>query len=150
MDSNYVLELLSSFVINMRDELRRQTEDLPPLRPKDIKVLEYIWNGPDHSVRMADLTNFMEVSPAATSQLINQYELQKLALRIRSTEDRRANFIKIHPDLLTYIDRKKQETVARIDQLMDHLGQEDAQNLLRIIEKVQNYYSNEANQGQGA
>ncbi|WP_300927386.1 MarR family transcriptional regulator, partial [Faecalibaculum rodentium] len=77
-----------------RKELKNELKDLPPLRQKDFQVLEYIWTAnPEHSVRMSDLTQFMEVSPAATSQLINSYEMQEIAQRVRSTEDRRANFV---------------------------------------------------------
>ena len=125
MDSKNVLTLLGDLL------------DLPPLRQKDFQVLEYIWTAnPEHSVRMSDLTQFMEVSPAATSQLINSYEMQEIAQRVRSTEDRRANFVQIHPTLLKKIEKKMDDLNDRTAALLEYLGPEDAEALERILKKT--------------
>lgn len=63
MDSKNVLTLLGDLLDLFRKELKNELKDLPPLRQKDFQVLEYIWTAnPEHSVRMSDLTQFMEVS----------------------------------------------------------------------------------------
>lgn len=137
MDSKNVLTLLGDLLELFRKELKNELKDLPPLRQKDFQVLEYIWTAnPEHSVRMSDLTQFMEVSPAATSQLINSYEMQEIAQRVRSTEDRRANFVQIHPTLLKKIEKKMDDLNDRTAALLEYLGPEDAEALERILKKT--------------
>lgn len=137
MDSKNVLTLLGNLLDLFRKELKNELKDLPPLRQKDFQVLEYIWTAnPEHSVRMSDLTQFMEVSPAATSQLINSYEMQEIAQRVRSTEDRRANFVQIHPTLLKKIEKKMDDLNDRTAALLEYLGPEDAEALERILKKT--------------
>ncbi len=137
MDSKNVLTLLGDLLDLFRKELKNELKDLPPLRQKDFQVLEYIWTAnPEHSVRMSDLTQFMEVSPAATSQLINSYEMQEIAQRVRSTEDRRANFVQIHPTLLKKIEKKMDDLNDRTAALLEYLGPEDAEALERILKKT--------------
>lgn len=137
MDSKNVLTLLGDLLDLFRKELKNELKDLPPLRQKDFQVLEYIWTtNPEHSVRMSDLTQFMEVSPAATSQLINSYEMQEIAQRVRSTEDRRANFVQIHPTLLKKIEKKMDDLNDRTAALLEYLGPEDAEALERILKKT--------------
>lgn len=137
MDSKNVLTLLGDLLDLFRKELKNELKDLPPLRQKDFQVLEYIWTAnPEHSVRMSDLTQFMEVSPAATSQLINSYEMQEIAQRVRSTEDRRANFVQIHPTLLKKFEKKMDDLNDRTAALLEYLGPEDAEALERILKKT--------------
>jgi len=137
MDSKNVLTLLGDLLDLFRKELKNELKDLPPLRQKDFQVLEYIWTAnPEHSVRMSDLTQFMEVSPAATSQLINSYEMQEIAQRVRSMEDRRANFVQIHPTLLKKIEKKMDDLNDRTAALLEYLGPEDAEALERILKKT--------------
>ena len=137
MDSKNVLTLLGDLLDLFRKELKNELKDLPPLRQKDFQVLEYIWTAnPEHSVRMSDLTQFMEVSPAATSQLINSYEMQEIAQRVRSTEDRRANFVQIHPTLLKKIEKKMDELNDRTAALLEYLRPEDTEALERILKKT--------------
>lgn len=137
MDSKNVLTLLGDLLDLFRKELKNELKDLPPLRQKDFQVLEYIWTAnPEHSVRMSDLTQFMEVSPAATSQLINSYEMQEIAQRVRSTEDRRANLVQIHPTLLKKIEKKMDDLNDRTAALLEYLGPEDAEALERILKKT--------------
>ena len=62
MDSKNVLNQMGRLLDLFRKELKNEMRDLPPLRQKDFQVLEYIWTAnPEHSVRMSDLTQFMEV-----------------------------------------------------------------------------------------
>jgi len=151
MDSKNVLTLLGDLLDLFRKELKNELKDLPPLRQKDFQVLEYIWTAnPEHSVRMSDLTQFMEVSTAATSKLINSYEMQEIAQRVLSTEDRRggscynnptpflqkANFVQIHPTLLKKIEKKMDDLNDRTAALLEYLGPEDAEALERILKKT--------------
>lgn len=147
MDSKNVLTLLGDLLDLFRKELKNELKDLPPLRQKDFQVLEYIWTAnPEHSVRMSDLTQFMEVSPAATSQLINSYEMQEIAQRVRSTEDRRANFVQIHPTLLKKIEKKMDDLNDRTAALLEYLGPEDAEALERILKKTVEWNDTQADE----
>lgn len=147
MDSKNVLNQMGRLLDLVRKELKNEMRDLPPLRQKDFQVLEYIWTAnPEHSVRMSDLTQFMEVSPAATSQLINSYEMQEIAQRVRSTEDRRANFVQIHPTLLKKIEDKMEDLNTRTAALLDYLGPEDSEALERILTRTLEWDSARANE----
>lgn len=140
MDSKNVLNLLGDLLDLFRKELKNELKDLPPLRQKDFQVLEYIWTAnPEHSVRMSDLTQFMEVSPAATSQLINSYEMQEIAQRVRSTEDRRANFVQIHPELLRKIENKMENLNGKTQAFLEYIGPEDSEALVRFLEKTKEW-----------
>lgn len=134
MDAKDVLDQASLILDLARCRLKAELSDLPSLRQKDYQVLEYIWKAnPDHSVRMADLTHFMNVSPAATSQLINSYEAMGVARRVRSSADRRANFVQIDPSLLELINSKAKQLEVICGQMLDELDPQEAAALERVL-----------------
>lgn len=137
MDAKVILNQAGHLVDLAKGQMKKELSDLPALRQKDFQILEYIWrSNPEHSVKMADLTQFMGVSPAATSQLINSYEGMEIAQRVRSTEDRRANFVQIHPELLRKVGEKADRLEKQCQQFLDGLSEEEQETLVRIMDTL--------------
>lgn len=137
MDAKVILNQAGQLLDLAKGQLKAELSNLPTLRQKDFQILEYIWRAnPEHKVKMADLTQFMGVSPAATSQLINSYEVMEIAQRVRSTEDRRANFVQIHPELLRKVNEKAQRLEDHCQQFLDEMDDNDQQALVRIMDRL--------------
>ena len=111
-------------------------------RPKKMKYREYmILAGilrmhPDGSpVKMSDISAYFKVTPAAVSQGIRNFERKGWVKRIRPEHDRRTIYIQVSEDGRQHMHDRRAHMQKNLQSFITLLGEEDAQALVRILEK---------------
>ena len=111
-------------------------------RPKKMKYREYmILAGilrmhPDGSpVKMSDISAYFKVTPAAVSQGIRNFERKGWVKRIRPEHDRRTIYIQVSEEARQHMQECAAHMQKNLQSFITLLGEEDAQALVRILEK---------------
>ncbi|NBK96558.1 MAG: MarR family transcriptional regulator [Erysipelotrichia bacterium] len=93
----------------------------------------------DGFVKMSDISNFFKISPPATSQAIRKFEKANYVERVRLDHDRRSVYI----TLTSKVKQEMAEAEAQLNEnlvsLIHYLGEEDAKELIRIMQKASHF-----------
>jgi DNA-binding MarR family transcriptional regulator len=105
-----------------------------------LNILKHIWqNSEDHSIKMADLVTYLHVTPAAISQMVNTFELSGLVEKYKSQDDKRANYVALHPDLISLVNKKKDILMDHAQAFHDSLSEEQQESLSGILNQLVDY-----------
>lgn len=85
------------------------------------------------SVRPSDLSTAMHITRGAVTHTLNVMESTGLILRKTDPSDRRNVLVTITPIGQERMDRQRALFLANMQNLVDHLGEEDARTLVRIL-----------------
>ena len=86
-------------------------------------------------VRMNELSHYFGITPAAVSQMIKNYEKKGWIERVHLEHDRRSVYIKVCDSAIHHMQECENRITERLGVFLSSLGEEDAQALLRILEK---------------
>jgi DNA-binding MarR family transcriptional regulator len=134
-----ILELINgqmSLVMDLNQELKEVHDEF---RRRDIVYLSYILSNEEDGVTMSEIARHFKVTPAAASQIITIYENKGWVERIRSKVDRRTVYVKVTDEIKDKLNKKNEEQRQKFNELMEYLGEEDTENMLRILERVQEF-----------
>ena len=83
-----------------------------------------------------DLANVLNLAPPTITPLINSLVKQAYVERVRSEADRRVVYIRLTEKGMTFLDKSERHFNAGVHALIEHLGIEDTQELIRIVTKA--------------
>lgn len=88
------------------------------------------------AVMVSQISQKLEVSNAAATQMIDAMVKQGLVERLYDEHDRRITLVKLTADGVTALKFGFEQTTLYLDGLFDYLGEEDTDNLMRLIDKM--------------
>lgn len=94
------------------------------------------------AVMISQISQKLEVSNAAATQMIDAMAKQGLVERIYDEHDRRITLVKLTEDGIKALKIAFMQTTHYLDGLFDYLGEEDTANLMRLIDKMLVYTLN--------
>ena len=113
------------FYLFRRDNILKK-EQHPKLRHRDIMVLDAITKLNDGDlVKMSELSTYFQVTPAAISQIIKQFEKKGWVERIVLEQDRRSVYIRVSEEAKTLLKNCESFMTQRLVSFIETLGEED-------------------------
>lgn len=105
---------------------------------RDFMVLDAILklNPIDRYVKMSELSAHFQVTPAAISQTVNTLEKKGWVERIHLEHDRRSVYVKVKEEAIQHMRKKGDLMKKNLASFITMLGEDDAQALIRILEKA--------------
>ncbi|WP_416327497.1 MarR family winged helix-turn-helix transcriptional regulator [[Eubacterium] hominis] len=137
MDEMEVVRRLTHLFYAFRKENATGLNNHPRIRHKDIMMLDAILSINDGDlVKMSDISTYLQVTPAAVSQFIKGYEKKGWVERIVLENDRRSVYIKVSDQAKEVMQTCEKHMTKSLYEFIEALGEEDAENFLRIMEKA--------------
>ncbi|MDO4467300.1 MAG: MarR family transcriptional regulator [Bacillota bacterium] len=110
-----------------------------PYRFKDLRIFVYILKSDNSQVMMSELSDYLNITPAAVSQLIQKYEDSGYVKRVRSNKDKRKVFIQVADPVKEVILKEWELRKNNIIEFLDYLGDEDTEAIYRILTKMKEF-----------
>lgn len=112
------------------------------MKHRDIMMLDAImhFNQSGDLMKMSEISHAFTITPAAVSQCIKIYERNGWIERVILENDRRSVYIKVTPSAKEMIRRNEKHMTKQLVGFIEELGNDDAQALLRIMEKASVYF----------
>lgn len=109
----------------------------PIIKHRDVMMLDAILKINDGDlVKMNDLSCYFQVTPAAISQMMKQFEKKGWIERIVLDSDRRSVYIKVNDDAKQMINGCEKRINETLIAFIETLGKEDSEAFVRILEKA--------------
>lgn len=90
-------------------------------------------------VKMSDISKFFKISPPATSQTIRKFEALGYVERVQLDGDRRSVYIRLTEKVKRMMNDAEAQLNENLNRLINYLGEEDAQELIRIMRKASHF-----------
>lgn len=138
VEISYGQELIR--IMNKLHSMKRRSIGFGELSQMEGMILFYL----DHNlseentlgIKVSSITKDLDIPKPTTSKMLNSLEERGFILRKIDRSDRRVTYISITEEGYAYI--KKMRTIRNqyINDLMNKLGEHDARELIRIIDKL--------------
>lgn len=92
--------------------------------------------------KISEVTKELDIPKPATSKLINSLEEQEYVIRSMDKTDRRVIYIELTEKGRNALEEMKRKRNEIANNLMSQLGEEDAKELMRIVDKLYNIVKN--------
>ena len=105
-------------------------------------AMREIWrctNGVDrdsHGIKMSEISNRMNCSKPAITQMINDLEKKGYVERVLTKDDRRVVNVCLTKDGNEVLKKGETAMISMLDQITDSLGENDTSELIRIVNKL--------------
>ncbi len=134
-------EELVTQLIQAFQHIRRGHSNMPkmPIRKSEMFTLMQIKKACEinpEGIIFRDLANVLNLAPPTITPLINSLVKQAYVERVRSEADRRVVYIRLTEKGMTFLDKSERQFNAGVHALIEHLGIEDTQELIRIVTKA--------------
>lgn len=134
-------EELVTQLIQAFQHIRRGHSNMPkmPIRKSEMFTLMQIKKACEidpEGIIFRDLANVLNLAPPTITPLINSLVKQAFVERVRSEADRRVVYIRLTEKGMTFLDKSERHFNAGVHALVEHLGIEDTQELIRIVTKA--------------
>lgn len=134
-------EELVTQLIQAFQHIRRGHSNMPkmPIRKSEMFTLMQIKKACEidpEGIIFRDLANVLNLAPPTITPLINSLVKQAYVERVRSEADRRVVYIRLTEKGMTFLDKSERHFNAGVHALIEHLGIEDTQELIRIVTKA--------------
>lgn len=127
-------ERLSNAISNIRKMMDRH-EPIMAIPKSEFIVLKII--NSNEKTKISDISNKLNITNAAVSQIIASLESKKFVTREFSLEDRRIVYVRLTQEGFTILNRAKELMDKFMDILVDKLGNDDSEELIRILNKLE-------------
>lgn len=129
---NDINESIQLFVDSLEDHKK-------PYRFKDLRVFVFILKSENSQVMMSELSDYLNITPAAVSQLIQKFENNGYVKRVRSEDDRRKVYIQVEEPVKEAILAEWENRKIALMRFMDYIGEEDTEAIHRILSKLKDF-----------
>ncbi len=123
--------------MNLQRIMRRHQKDKQRCNAWLLVAIHSISHG--EAVMISQISSKLEISNAATTQMIDTLESQGFVERQYDHADRRVTLVKLTRDGDAALKFAFMQTTTYLDGLFDFLGEEDTCNLIRLIDKMMEY-----------
>lgn len=140
-EPNLVMELIETL-----EGLRRYRGWFPgsslPIRKNAMMLLMFLHHnlpkdGP--GIQPSELGEMLRLTRPTITSLVNSLEEHHLVERIDDADDRRVVFVRPTEEGTALVKRAKHEFAQSIAEIMEHLGTNDGQELIRIMRRVRGF-----------
>ena len=90
----------------------------------------------------SDISIRFNLSTARVSNTLNSLEKKGFVERVHDSVDRRKVFVHITDDGKAKAEEMREEGMGHLTKMLEALGEEDAQNLIRIVKKISDFTAN--------
>ena len=135
---------LSLLLVDAMDRFRRprMKQFLPKtdIRQSEMALLMRLHGcNCSEGVMTSRISTLLRIAPPSVTPAINSLEKQRLIERVRSESDRRIVRIRTTAKGDEVISRTREHLISMVDTVVDELGERDARELIRILNKINNY-----------
>lgn len=136
MDEMDIVRKVTHLVYMFRKNSLLKQEDRPKMKHRDIMVMDAIMKlNQGDLVKMSELSDYFQLTPAAISQIIKQFEKRGWIERILLDSDRRSVYIQVSEQGKRVVKDCEALMTKRLVTFIEELGEEDANAFVRILEK---------------
>lgn len=86
------------------------------------------------------LSQNLKITQATVTPLVDRLVLKGLVTKESCQNDKRAKVVSLTKKGYEILLKNRQEEHKKIKGLLEHLGEDDTENLIRILEKISNYF----------
>jgi DNA-binding MarR family transcriptional regulator len=90
----------------------------------------------NQKVKLTDISRTLRVTLPAVTHKVNDLVDKNYCLKETSEKDLRITYIKLTPEGKSYVESIKETYYQPLKDLVKHLGIEDTENLIRILDKI--------------
>ena len=90
----------------------------------------------DGEVIAGDFARELNVSTARIAALLKKMEKSGFITRCRSAEDARRTVVEITPAGMALIDNMQEQTLVKVEKILEKISKEDIDNFFRISDKI--------------
>lgn len=120
--------------------VRRPEKGKDHMRMHDMMMLVGIQKvGNGEAVKMSQLSSYFKITAPAVSQIMRKLEDQGYIERIIRDEDRRSVYVKVSEKAIKEIKTIQAHMDKTLIDMIDYLGEEDTDELIRLLDKVLSY-----------
>lgn len=134
-------KLTHCFYVLQRQHKHEHTHE--HIRRRDIMALEAVTQimrkQGDGLIKMSALSDYFNVTPAAVSQMVREYERKGWIERVVLEHDRRSVYLNVTKEAKALIKRNEEACMKDIVDFISYLGEEDSDAFIRILEKAMEY-----------
>ncbi|NLJ79982.1 MAG: winged helix-turn-helix transcriptional regulator [Firmicutes bacterium] len=110
-----------------------------PIRHNEMMLLLFLNHNlrPDHlGIQPSKLGKILRLTRPTITSLVNSLEEQGYVARVNDDEDRRAVFVCLTAKGQKLVDENRKEFFRNISEIMEFLGEKDAQELIRLMGRI--------------
>lgn len=135
MDEMDIVRKVTHLFYLFRKENMFHNGEHPGMKHREIMMLDAIMKLNDKDlVKMSDLSAYFQITPAAVSQLIKNFEKKNWIERIVLDNDRRSVYIKVSDEAKQMMQSCEKHMTDSLLEFIEALGEDDAQAFVRILE----------------
>lgn len=127
---NKIMQSLHKHKLNVKDICNIQHSEFP--------VLKLLSRSKDKPITITEISEKIQVSKPAVSQIINGLEDKGFVNRVYTKSDRRIVYVEITEKGNEAIEQAVLKRNEHVNELLKKLGEEDAETFLRLLEKIAN------------
>lgn len=86
------------------------------------------------------LSQNLQITQATVTPLVDRLVAKGFVIKENSQTDKRAKVVSLTDQGFEILLKNRQEEISKIHGLLEHLGSEDTDHLIRILEKITNYF----------
>lgn len=90
----------------------------------------------NQKVKLTDISRTLRVTLPAVTHKVNDLVDKNYCVKETSEKDLRITYIKLTPEGKSYVESIKETYYHPLKHLVKHLGDEDTENLIRILDKI--------------
>ena len=113
----------------------RTTKEIEEFSRGEIQAMDYISNS-SGDVHPGDITRALMVTTARTAAMLKALERRDMVVRETDPYDSRQVIVKLTDKGKYFVDRRREEVIARTVKMFEYLGEEDAKAFVRIQKKL--------------
>lgn len=128
-----IYEIMEKFRRNMMN--KKMSGEIPRSEFKLLKVVK-MNSTEKEGVTISSLSDHLEISKSAVSQMINLLEDEGYIERVFTKNDRRLVYVRLTDGGEKYIAQRYQEFLESMTEIFNRMGEKDTEELLRLLEKL--------------
>lgn len=119
-------------------KIRMNTKNAGETPRSEIMMLKMIKmnTSATEGVTISTLSELLEISKSAVSQMINALEDKEYVERITTKNDRRLVYVRLTESGEQFLAKELQALLKRMTQIFAKMGEEDTEDLLRLLKKL--------------
>lgn len=141
MDEMEIVRRIYQIFYTMRKDGMKMFDEnhVHEMSSRDMMILDVLAQSGD-MLKMSELSQHFNITPPAISQIIRSLEEKHWIERVVRKEDRRSVYIKLSIEGSQVMKQCEKRMIDKLTDFIDYLGEDDAQTMLRILEKSKNYF----------
>ena len=145
MDEMEIVRKITHLIYTHRKDACAHGTSHSGFRRRDLMMLDAIIRL-GNEVKMSDLSTYFQITPAAVSQCVRNYEKKGWVERIILENDRRSVYIKVSDEAKELVAKVEEETKQTLVEFVSTLDENDAQAFVRILEKAFAFFNDKKKQ----